>query len=122
MAPGFLNPEGGRQRDAPVSPASCKLDGELNVSKSELRVGELSQTKSTDLFRYTSALADKGKPAGVAFKGMRVLLIGGFRDARWKPEAAPHRWLAAGHRGEWGLHRDLGRRVKALQNGIRSLD
>ena len=50
MEPDFLNTEGERKHDAPVSSASRKLDGEPNGDESELRIGEPIQSMSTDPF------------------------------------------------------------------------
>ena len=56
------------------------------MNKLEQWIGELIQTKSTDLIRYKGALAVKGKPEKFAFQGVRMLFSGGFSDALWKPE------------------------------------
>ena len=48
----------------------------------ELRIGELIQTQSTDLFRSEVALAVTGKPASFAFQDVRMLSNVGFGDAQ----------------------------------------
>ena len=129
MEPDLLDTEDGRQHDASVTQASCKLNGELNGIKLELRIGEPIQSMSTDLFRYLCPLAIKGKPDKVAFRDVRLLFSGGSGDPRWMPEGicgssraqrarraprkgatAHHRRLGTGHRAGGRLHRDLGRR------------
>ena len=89
MEPDLLDTEDGRQHDASVTQASCKLNGELNGIKLELRIGEPIQSMSTDLFRYKGALAVKGKPDKLAFQDVRMPLAVASATRCWSLTSHP---------------------------------
>ena len=64
------------------------MEGELNVHKLQEWIGELIQTKASDLFRYKGVLAVKGMERKFVFQGVHMLFTGGFSDNRWKPDEA----------------------------------
>lgn len=84
MDPEFLDTDGEHQHDQTVSSVSWKIQGELNHHKLQEWIGEMMQTKATDLFRYKGVLAVKGMPCKYIFQGVHMLFSGDFSTTRWK--------------------------------------
>lgn len=81
--PEFLKSSGAdHAHDDSVSSVAIQVEGELNISKLQMWVGDLigSPEKANNLFRYKGVLAVKGKQEKWVFQGVHMLFAGGFSD------------------------------------------
>jgi len=74
------------QHDSRTTSVACKWEGELNVNRLNMWIGELLQEKSADLYRYKGVLAVKGMEPKFVFQGVGMLFNGHFSDIHsWAP-------------------------------------
>ena len=73
MDPEFLDTEAEHEHDQRVTSISSKFEGVLNVNKLNKWIGEIIETKGTDLFRYKGILAVKGMDYKFVFQGVHML-------------------------------------------------
>ena len=86
MDPEFLDTDAEHEHDSRVTSTSARFEGELNVNKLNVWIGNLMRDKGEDLFRYKGVLAVKGMDEKFVFQGVHMLFGGDFSDeiGLWK--------------------------------------
>eukprot|EP00756_Hemistasia_phaeocysticola_P031738 Hpha_TRINITY_DN16373_c0_g2::TRINITY_DN16373_c0_g2_i1::g.62380::m.62380 len=84
MEPEFLDAPRIAQHDQSVSSCSVKFDGELLHLAMRQWIGELTETKGADLFRYKGVLACKGVKSKFIIQGVGMLFNGFFSEFEWE--------------------------------------
>ena len=74
--PEFLDPEAEHQHDLTVTSVGIEVDGDLDLDRLNDWLGNLLQTKGTDIFRSKGILSVAGMEERYVFQGVHMLIDG----------------------------------------------
>ena len=74
--PEFLDPDAEHQHDLTVTSVGIELEGDLDLERLNDWLGNLLQTKGTDIFRSKGILSIAGMEERYVFQGVHMLLDG----------------------------------------------
>jgi G3E family GTPase len=84
MDPEFLNIDQEHVHDQSVSSCGAVITEPISLGKLERWIGELIQTKATDLYRYKGVINVIGMDAPYVFQGVHMLFTGNFIKSGWE--------------------------------------
>ncbi|MXZ86515.1 MAG: GTP-binding protein [Acidimicrobiia bacterium] len=93
--PEFLDPDAEHQHDLTVTSVGIEVDGDLDIDRLNEWMGELLQTKGTDIFRSKGILSIAGWEERYVFQGVHML-IDGQAHGTWGSEERRNRLVFIG--------------------------
>ena len=93
--PEFLDPEAEHQHDLTVTSVGIEVDGDLDLDRLNDWLGNLLQTKGTDIFRSKGILSVAGMEERYVFQGVHML-IDGQPNGTWGDDVRRNRLVFIG--------------------------
>ena len=93
--PEFLDPEAKHQHDLTVTSVGIEVDGDLDLDRLNDWLGNLLQTKGTDIFRSKGILSVAGMEERYVFQGVHML-IDGQPNGTWGDDVRRNRLVFIG--------------------------
>ena len=93
--PEFLDPEAEHQHDLTVTSVGIEVDGDLDLDRLNDWLGNLLQTKGTDIFRSKGILSVAGMEARYVFQAVHML-IDGQPNGTWGDDVRRNRLVFIG--------------------------
>ena len=93
--PEFLDPEAEHQHDLTVTSVGIEVDGDLDLDRLNDWLGNLLQTKGTDIFRSKGILSVAGMEERYVFQGVHMI-IDGQPNGTWGDDVRRNRLVFIG--------------------------